>query len=332
MTIRNNGQRFIFVGGAPRSGTTLVQNMLDCHPLVLGGPEFLHLERIIELREKLHFSVDIGYIDIICTKDDIDFHLRQLIEKLLLPLADKNECQFYSEKTPNNILIFSELMEMFPESRFIMIVRDPRAIVSSMQQVKQRAIEKDLKQPYFTKSISSSIEFVKKCYDAGFKASNKSKGNLLIVAYEHLLSDLENQTKKIASFLNIEWDKQMLYPADKKHLGEKAITKNSGEIWYDVKAYYRNPDKKNIEKWQNKLTPRQKVRVTMAFEKDPNFTQFEYDFSLSSLKLENDKLAKIYYIYLHLKNFIFRLFIAFARKIPGISFAKRKILAVLRSF
>ena len=46
----DGGSRFIFVGGAPRSGTTLVQNMLDSHPDILGGPEFIHIPDIINLR------------------------------------------------------------------------------------------------------------------------------------------------------------------------------------------------------------------------------------------------------------------------------------------
>jgi hypothetical protein len=332
MTIKDNGQRFIFIGGAPRSGTTLVQNMLDCHTKILGGPEFLHLKRFVELRDKLHYSVSIGYIDVICSKEDVDRNFRQLIEKFLLPLADRNNFEYYSEKTPQNILIFNELMEIFPEARFIMVVRDPRAIVSSMQQVKMRAIEKGLKQPYFTKSISSSIAFVKKCYEAGYKAQQNASGNLLTVAYESLLSDIENQSKRITQFLGVEWEEQMLFPADKKHLGEKAITKNSGEIWYDAKSYYRNPDKTNIEKWRDNLTPCQQVKTTLAFENSPEFQDFGYNFSLKNLKIDKNKTALIYSMFIRAKVFAYPYIASIAKKIPGLSLAKRKILSVKRLF
>ena len=167
---RSDGQRLIFIGGSPRSGTTLLQNMLDSHPLILGGPEFLHLQDIVDLRRRLHSSITKGWIDIICTREDVDSYIIELIEKLFLPLADKNQCEFYSEKSPDNILVFSELIDLFPEAHFIQVIRDPRAIVSSMQQVKKRAIDKGVKPPYFTANLSASIAYVKKCFDAGFTA------------------------------------------------------------------------------------------------------------------------------------------------------------------
>ena len=140
--IGNNSFGLIFIGGSPRSGTTLIQNMLDSHPLVLGGPEFLHLPDIIELRRKLHSSISRGWIDIFCSREDVDTHLIEAINKLFLSLSKKYHCEIYSEKTPENILVFFELMELFPEAHFIQVIRDPRAILSSMQQVKQRAIAK----------------------------------------------------------------------------------------------------------------------------------------------------------------------------------------------
>ena len=80
----------MFVGGAPRSGTTLVQNMLDAHPAILGGPEFLHLARIVELRAAMRESVALGMIDAFASADEVDRLFRALIEDLLLPLADRH--------------------------------------------------------------------------------------------------------------------------------------------------------------------------------------------------------------------------------------------------
>ena len=51
------GEQFIFVGGAARSGTTLVQNILDSYPYIIGGPEFRNIPSIIKLRNELHESI-----------------------------------------------------------------------------------------------------------------------------------------------------------------------------------------------------------------------------------------------------------------------------------
>lgn len=324
----SNGHRLIFIGGAPRSGTTLVQNMLDSHPLILGGPEFLHLPKIIDLRRRLHSSISKEWIDIICTRDDVDSYIISLIKKLFLPLADKNRCEFYSEKTPENILVFSELIELFPEAHFIQVIRDPRGIVSSMQQVKKRAIDKGLKPPHFCANISTSIAYIKKNFDAGFTASKNTPDKVLTVVYEHLLMNPKREAKKICLFLGIKWNDLMLSPRDKEHLGQQAITTKSNEIWYDSKTYNRNPDSQNIEKWQSKLTLGQQLKTTMAFMGNKDLIQYGYDFSVDSLTQANHVLSRSYFFCLCLGRAMYRFLSFVARKIPGISLIRNGLLAM----
>ena len=322
--------RLIFVGGAPRSGTTLVQNMLDSHPLILGGPEFLHLPEFIDLRKTLHFSISKGWIDIICTQEDVDNHLRSLIENLFLPLADRSQSEFYSEKSPMNILAFSGLIELFPESYFIHVVRDPRAIVSSMKKVKSRAKSKGYDTPFFTRSVSASISYVKKCFNAGFAASKKFPDKVLTIAFESLLKDPERQTKKICNFIGIEWSELMLHPGDKKHIGEQAITKNSGEIWYNAKEYYRDPDSQNIANWQSELSAREQIRTIMAFSERDDLKPYGYNFSLDSVTHISHPLAISYFVYRWLGKWVYQNSAVVVRKIPGISLVKKGLLAIAR--
>ena len=281
----SGSERLIFVGGCPRSGTTLVQNMLDSHPDVFGGPEFLHLQDIIQLRKKLKRSISVGWIDLFCSHEELDRHLRTLVQNLFLPLSDERQCTYLSEKSPMNILVFSELIDLFPEAHFIHIIRDPRAIVSSMQDVRMRAKQKQVDIPSYTTSISSCIDFTRKCFKAGFSSLEKFPEKILTVPYEHLVSNPEKESKKICKFLGIDWNDQMLMPQNRKHLGEKAITSNSGEIWYDVKTYYQEPHNKNIKKWKKRLTPLQQVKITMAFTNCEELRKFGYDFSLNNIPL-----------------------------------------------
>jgi len=276
-------ERLIFVGGSPRSGTTLVQNMLDSHPDVFGGPEFLHLEDLIRFRKVLRRSVSVGWIDLFCSHDDLDHHLRTLIQNLFLPLADRQKCTYMSEKSPMNVLVLPELVELFPKAHFIHIIRDPRAIVSSMRDVCIRAKQKQVDIPYFTANISSSIAYTSRCFKAGFAAVKQAPDKILTITYESLINDPENELKRMCKFLGIEWNSQMMTPKEKKHLGEKAITINSNEIWYNVKTYYQNPHDKNIEKWKRRLSPMQQARITRAFKDYEELRTFGYDFSLDHL-------------------------------------------------
>ena len=94
--------------------------------------------------------------------------MNDFIEKLFLHLADSHRCKYYSEKTPMNILVFPELVELVSNAHFIHVVRDPRAIVASMKQVKNRAVAKGFSPPSFTATLSTRIEYVKNCFKAGF--------------------------------------------------------------------------------------------------------------------------------------------------------------------
>jgi hypothetical protein len=326
----NSGRRLIFIGGSPRSGTTLIQNMLDSHPAILGGPEFLHLKDIIDLRRKLHYSISQGWIDIFCTKDDVDNLIISTINRIFLPFADENQCEFYSEKTPENILVFSELIELFPEAHFIQVIRDPRAIVSSMQQVKKRAINKGLKPPHYCTNITESTAYIKKCFDAGFKASKNSPDKVLTVIFEKLLINPERETKRICSFLGIEWNDLILRPADKEHLGEQPITIKSNEIWYDSKTYNRNPDNRNIAKWHSELALGQQIITTLAFMGYRDLIQAGYDLSVDSITQVNHILSRSYFLCLRLAKVLYRSFSFVVRKIPGISFIRNGFLAVAR--
>ena len=67
--------RLIFVGGSPRSGTTLVQRILDCHPEIYGGPEFDFVPSIVDLFQTMRKSIGSGRIDAFLDDASVTFYL-----------------------------------------------------------------------------------------------------------------------------------------------------------------------------------------------------------------------------------------------------------------
>lgn len=238
---------------------------------------------IVDLRNKLHYSINCEHIDLICSSNDVDRCTGVLIEDLLLPLADRNGCKFLSEKTPENILVFSELISLFPEARFIHVVRDPRATISSLLQIGVRRRNAGLKLPRHTADIQSAVRSTKECLIRGFSAAKIAPERVLSVIYEQLITEPKQETMKICEFLGIEWSSTMINPGKFKHLGEKAITVKSDEIWYDVQTYNRDPDIQSLDKWKTMLTPTQKVIVTMSFRDNEDLKQLGYDFSINDV-------------------------------------------------
>ena len=274
--------RLIFVGGSPRSGTTLVQNILDSHTDVLGGPEFLHLPDFVRLRNQVHSSIRRDYISIMCSYEDIDTQIRRTVEEILLSFADKHEAKILSEKTPENVLVFSALAEIFPTTKFLNVVRDPRAVVSSLLKVGARAREKDVSSAPYTQSVFAAIDKVRQCVRAGFKAHAAHPERVKTIVYEELIESPASVIEEVCEFLGIEWQPDMVEPGSKSHLGEQAITVKSGEVWYDKSSYNRNPDRQSLNAWKTDLTTAQQILISNAFAAEHDLVALGYDFSIQN--------------------------------------------------
>jgi len=123
----------IVMGGAPRSGTTLLRRLLDRHPDVCSGaetklfvPAAFNLEwlamayriEIRQLRELLDGSASQGaFIDAFADRVKRD--------------EGKDR---WAEKTPMNIRNLDWIMPRWPEASVIHIIRDGRDVVCSMRQ------------------------------------------------------------------------------------------------------------------------------------------------------------------------------------------------------
>ena len=192
-------------------------------------------------------------------------------------MAEKYGCRFLSEKTPNNVLVFAELLNLFPAAHFIYVIRDPRAVVASMLQVGRRAKKAGWTTPAYTHSVWAAISYINQCLHSGFASQKIAPERVATVSYERLVSEPESETKRICNFLKIDWCQKMLHPGSIKHLGEKAVTNN---VWYDTKSYNRDPKTYEIDKWQTQLTYVQQVMIATAFRNHGELAQFGYDFSI----------------------------------------------------
>ena len=269
--------------------------MLDCHPDVFGGPEFLHIQDIINLGKKLHGSISRGWIDLICSHEQADVHIRSLIIDILVPFADRNGGKYLSEKTPENVLVFPELVELLPNARFIHIVRDPRATVASLLNVGKRARSKGETPAPFTTNVRAAARYVKRCLDSGFKATRLAPEKVYTVVYEELVKNPDQETRNVCDFLGVEWAPTMLKPGEQNHLGEAAITVNSKEIWFDSQTYNSNPNTQSLEKWRSTLDPYQQFAVYRAFRNSGDLKRLGYNISLDGMNKASQMGGALYF-------------------------------------
>jgi protein-tyrosine sulfotransferase len=122
----------IFIGGVPRSGTTLLRVILDTHPRIHCGTEL----RVVQSLTSLWSSVEQSGQPLLADAYDVDTEeLRRIFGELLMsflePAWRASGKPRVAEKTPFNVLVFPELRRLFPDSPLVHVIRDVRDVVAS---------------------------------------------------------------------------------------------------------------------------------------------------------------------------------------------------------
>jgi hypothetical protein len=136
-------RQLFFIGGAPRSGTTWLQYLLDTHPEVSCRGEGLFQKHLAEPLE----SMMAGQRQAVAAKnsavfrhtggyplpepEDAELLLGTAVLLALERQCAGKPCRAVGEKTPENVFFFARLKRLFPGARFIGIARDPRDVLTS---------------------------------------------------------------------------------------------------------------------------------------------------------------------------------------------------------
>ena len=136
-------RQLFFIAATEKSGTTWMQLMLDAHPEVVcrgegqfasklagcvGGALKDYSSFIQGLNEKVFWETD-GFPTF--DRDDL-LHLLRMSSGMLLAKCDLGEeIAAVGEKTPGNVRHLQELLTLFPNAKFVLMVRDIRDIIVS---------------------------------------------------------------------------------------------------------------------------------------------------------------------------------------------------------
>ncbi len=136
--------RPIFVFSISRSGSTLVQRVIGVHDGVSTVSEpWLLLPQLFAFRpqgiqaEYVH-PLLVSALEEFCQhlpngRDDYNQELHDFVLRLYGKAADPTATHFL-DKTPPYCLIAEEIMQLFPEGRFVFLWRNPLSVIASMIQ------------------------------------------------------------------------------------------------------------------------------------------------------------------------------------------------------
>jgi hypothetical protein len=245
----------IFVVGAGRSGTTLLQLMLNAHPEIAIAGELSFFDGILLLRSRipdLNTPERIDQLFALLPQLELYKYLTEVeaifpgvqqrlkadpapsYEKLyryvLEGYGTARGARRFGEKTPSNIRHLDALASLFPNCRIVHVVRDPRATVASRTNV-----------PVFSKDvITHSIKW-KLDICCGRAFAQIGSQIYCEIDYEKLVVQPAATLRHVCRFLGEEYDDRMLeyhqsarrYIKDEpwKHGTQKPVYHSSIEAW-----------------------------------------------------------------------------------------------------
>jgi protein-tyrosine sulfotransferase len=191
-------RRHVFVVGAPRSGTTLVQRILACHPdfFSIEGETGLFSRQNIFTRRHFGFTMPECEELFGRARDTVGF-----FDLAVDRLRERGCTGTFVEKTPQHLLHLSFLLRHFPQSLFVHVMRDGRDAYCSAREYA------NIPQG---RSVAAYARYWRRCLLARQAAGNHP--HVLDFRYEQLCSDPEAGVRSLMSFLGAESSKLQLDP------------------------------------------------------------------------------------------------------------------------
>ena len=185
----------IFIIGLPRSGTTLVEQIISSHSQVTGAGE-------LNFAEQFGAAIAIGVTGV-NNQSLLDF--RHTYLNKLQNVSNGN--LIVTDKMPQNFRYVGLLSAAFPEAKIVHVKRNPAAVCWA--NYKQYFVSKNIGYCY---AINDAISYHKLYEDLMGFWTNTLNNEIYKLDYELLTANQESETRKLIEYLGLEWDENCLSP------------------------------------------------------------------------------------------------------------------------
>jgi len=212
----------VFIVGSPRSGTTLLRNVLDRHPAlaICGETRFYRdvyarrrifgdlgnarnrrrlVEQYLSTVRAKRIGVDPARLRAKLLSDATSY--QEMFACVLEYYAETHGKKRCGEKTPHHAFFTETLCEWFPGAAIIHLVRDPRDVVASLQL-----------RPWAPSSVVNNV-WMWVLFNRGARRSSH-RPEYLLVQYEKLAAHPEQELARICAHVGEDYAPPMLARAD----------------------------------------------------------------------------------------------------------------------
>lgn len=177
-----------FLGGHPRSGTTLLERILDAHPAIVAGDETLAFASISQLIDITAPEMAVGGLNFLRQR-----YLKNMAQACPLPgpggvILDKN---------PAATSYLPAFLRAFPELRVLIALRDPRDVLVSSYFESLRNVS------HFT--FAGLAEHYRSIMDVWLMVREWAGLAWLETRYEDTVADVAKEGARVTEFLGLAW-------------------------------------------------------------------------------------------------------------------------------
>ncbi len=250
----------IFITGVYRSGTTLLSRALNDHPNISVTYDTIHFMRFhyqkdrqldpnlieeiineIEARVSRRSNAKINFTKIRTTLNaSNNLSYGDLYEGIMKEFLLKGEKYIWGEKTQLAWSKIPDFLTMFPDGKAILLIRDPRDIVSSYKKFTNEDGLKYLDGAFTSLSSMNHSKYFEKCLHPE---------NFRVIKYEELVSNYEKELKSLCEWIGVPWHETIIDIA--------RYQDNYGKLWGSNSSYgesKKNVDRNSIGKYKQHLS------------------------------------------------------------------------------
>ncbi len=198
----------VFVVGMPRSGTTLVEQMIAGHSRIHGAGELGTIPRVIAGLERWERHTGSGrrYPDCV---DDLDPAVtRGIAEDLLRELREyAPDADHVVDKLPHNFENIGLIKLLFPRAKIISVRRDPRDVAISNFFL-------DYASKHGAMGFAYDLDWIgEQLADYNLLMHHWQRvfpGEILEIRYEDVVDDPEASARRMLEYIGVDWEPQVL--------------------------------------------------------------------------------------------------------------------------
>jgi SAM-dependent methyltransferase len=255
------GARLIFLISLPRSGSTLLQHILGSHPSVGTTAEpWVLFPSAYALRPTgltADYDANVGRVALgeflgrlQRGQEEYDAAIRAMALHLYGAFLTQSRRERFLDKTSRYYLILPELFRIFPEARFVFLVRNPMAVLASFLDVMIQGDWRLFAHPPIRNDLLHGYRLI--------QDGVRHRGDdAVVVRYEDLVTDPERTVKDLCAALDLAHEPRML------DYGQTGVL--PGRL-VDPKSIHRHrgPVPDYLDAWRSRFRTPDEIRLAHA--------------------------------------------------------------------